>query len=198
MGLNLKTSKQSATIVPMALLADLSLMEIRARTLQLKFTSKLQTFLTTTMSRSITQQHQAINILPGGKIQNHQVYAKYMYYRSELIFTYQFFRRIDIDLSSGVFTGFLPILLRIVDVVKKKRNGHFSTCPLLTTLLLFLANKSEIGLSSKKWKAVWPAFIRVLRKTDFLSQPNEIFDEDEPAPEEALELSIAITEQNEK
>ena len=59
-------------------------------------------------------------------------------------------------------------------------------------------SRSEIGLSSEKWKAVWPALIRVLREIDILSHPDEIFDEEEPGPEKALELPIATTTQNEK
>ena len=96
---------------------------------------------------------------------------------------------------------------------KEAKWEHYSTCPLLTNLLLDLTNKygtippltypmqpldfiinntpkSELGLSSEKWKAVWPALIRVLREIDILSHPDEIFDEDEPAPEAVLELSI--------
>ena len=55
------------------------------------------------------------------------------------------------------------------------------------------APRSELGLSSKKWKTVWPTLIRVLREIDLLSHPDEIFDEDEPAPEEALEVPISTT-----
>ena len=58
--------------------------------------------------------------------------------------------------------------------------------------------RSELGLSLEKWKRVWPALIRVLREIDLLSHPDEIFDKEEPAPEEALELPIATTTQKEK
>ncbi|KAG2228353.1 hypothetical protein INT45_011145 [Circinella minor] len=54
--------------------------------------------------------------------------------------------------------------------------------------ILNLLPKSEVGLIMGKWKTVWPALIRVLREIDFLSHPDDIFDEDEPAPEEALEF----------
>ena len=50
--------------------------------------------------------------------------------------------------------------------------------------------QSEVGLVLGKWKTVWPALIRVLREIDILSHPDDIFDDDEPAPEEALEFSI--------
>ncbi|KAI7855791.1 hypothetical protein BDC45DRAFT_504733 [Circinella umbellata] len=93
------------------------------------------------------------------------------------------------------------------------RRDHFATCPLLQSLLLDLTNKfgaipelpsnmhqidhilnllpqSEAGLVLGKWKTVWPALIQVLREIDFLSHPNDIFDKDEPAPEEALESLV--------
>ncbi|KAI7853169.1 hypothetical protein BDC45DRAFT_511480 [Circinella umbellata] len=96
---------------------------------------------------------------------------------------------------------------------KEARREHFATCPLLQSLLLDLTNKfgaipelppnmhqldhilnllpqSEVGLVLCKWKTVWPALIRVLREIDFLSHPDDIFDEDEPAPEEALEFLV--------
>ncbi|KAG2219321.1 hypothetical protein INT45_003143 [Circinella minor] len=125
-------------------------------------------------------------------------------------YIYQPSQRIAIDLSNGACTGYFPILLRIVGVNTKKRNKSASQHLLLTTLLLDITNKygpiplltylmqpldfiinkaprSDIGLSSEKWKIAWPALIGVLREIDLLSHLDEIFDEDEPAPEEALE-----------
>ena len=52
MALNLKASKQSATIVPMVL-ADIPSMKFRARTLQLKFAARIQTLPVSSMARSV-------------------------------------------------------------------------------------------------------------------------------------------------
>ena len=49
--------------------------------------------------------------------------------------------------------------------------------------------KSEVGLVLGKWKTVRPALIRVLRAIDIFRHPEEIFEDDEAALEEALELS---------
>ena len=49
--------------------------------------------------------------------------------------------------------------------------------------------RSEFGLSLCKWKPTWPNLLHVLRKIDWLSHPDEQFDEDELNPEEALNQS---------
>ena len=97
---------------------------------------------------------------------------------------------------------------------KEARREHFAICSLLQPLLQDLLNKfgtipelpfnmqqldhilnslpkSEVGLVLGKWKTVWPALIRVIREIDILSYPQKIFEDDEPAPEEALGLSIS-------
>ena len=52
MGLNRKTSKHSATIVPMVL-ADLPSIKLLTRTLQLKFAARIQTLPVSSMAKSI-------------------------------------------------------------------------------------------------------------------------------------------------
>ncbi|KAI7859310.1 hypothetical protein BDC45DRAFT_564776 [Circinella umbellata] len=51
--------------------------------------------------------------------------------------------------------------------------------------------RSEFGLTVGKWQTVWPALIRVLREIDYLSHPNDDFDMDEPAPEDAMDIPIS-------
>ena len=46
----------------------------------------------------------------------------------------------------------------------------------------------EVGLAMGNWPKIWPALIQVLRKIDFLSHPDDLFDDDEPAPEEAMDI----------
>ena len=52
--------------------------------------------------------------------------------------------------------------------------------------------QSEVGIVLGKWKTIWPALIRILWEIDILSHPDDIFDDDELAPEEALEFSILL------
>ena len=47
--------------------------------------------------------------------------------------------------------------------------------------------RSDAGLLTRKWNRVWPTLLHVLRQIDKLSHKDEEFDEDEPAPEEALQ-----------
>ena len=97
---------------------------------------------------------------------------------------------------------------------KEASREHYANCLLLQLLLQDLLNKfgtilelpfnmqqldhilnslpkSEVGLALGEWKTAWPALIRVLREIDILSHSEEIFEDDEPAPEEALGLSIS-------
>ncbi|KAI9264239.1 hypothetical protein BDA99DRAFT_559522 [Phascolomyces articulosus] len=46
--------------------------------------------------------------------------------------------------------------------------------------------RSEVGLTFDHWEKTWPALIHVIREIDRLSHPDEIFDDDEPDPEEEL------------
>ncbi|KAG2215481.1 hypothetical protein INT45_006335 [Circinella minor] len=56
--------------------------------------------------------------------------------------------------------------------------------------------RSEFGLTVSKWQTVWPALIRVLCEIDYLSHPNEDFDIDEPAPEDAMDIPISSPTQS--
>ncbi|KAG2222409.1 hypothetical protein INT45_009421 [Circinella minor] len=170
-------------------LADLPSMKIRARTLRLKFASRLPTLPTSTMARS-----------------------------AELSFLWdkhqpdQQWRKITIDnplhqLYNTLRNNLNPPKFPVTKAINEKREEYIFRRNRLKTIKYmrnkqFIINntppKSEIGLSSGKWKAVWPAFIRVLREIDILGRPNEIFDVDEPAPDEALELPIINTAQNEQ
>ena len=217
MALNCKASKQSATIVPMVL-ADLPSMKIRARTLQLKFESRLQTLPTFTTARSIElsflwdkhqpdQQwkkitinnplHQRYNTLrnntnpskfPVTKAINEKRDEEYISRRNRLktIKCMRNKRIIDLILYLPAFSKDRHRLIKwrmywlpsypLKDCRcghKEAKREHFSSCPLLTTLLLDLTNKygtipllrypmqpidfiinntprSELGLSSEK------------------------------------------------
>ena len=96
---------------------------------------------------------------------------------------------------------------------------HYGSCPLLLTLLEALNEgafgdirslrheqqpldyilnhlpRSEVGLTFDKRQTVWPALIRVLREIDYLSHPNDDYDTDEPAPEDAMNVSNSPTTQ---
>ncbi|KAG2214730.1 hypothetical protein INT45_009416 [Circinella minor] len=48
--------------------------------------------------------------------------------------------------------------------------------------------RSEVVLTLDKWQTVWAALIRVLREIDYLSHPNDDFNTDEPAPEDAMDI----------
>ncbi|KAG2212193.1 hypothetical protein INT45_002772 [Circinella minor] len=69
----------------------------------------------------------------------------------------------------------------------------FGTIPLLPHNIQSLDHildslpRSEVGLAMGNWSQIWLALIQVLRKIDFLSHPDDIFDEDEPAPEDAMD-----------
>ncbi|KAI8148375.1 hypothetical protein BJV82DRAFT_506341, partial [Fennellomyces sp. T-0311] len=56
--------------------------------------------------------------------------------------------------------------------------------------------RSNTGLTRGKWKTTWPALLYVLRKIDRLSHPNEDYDDDEPASEEALQGSTSELTRN--
>ncbi|KAI8144180.1 hypothetical protein BJV82DRAFT_668011 [Fennellomyces sp. T-0311] len=56
--------------------------------------------------------------------------------------------------------------------------------------------RSDTGLTPGKWKKAWPALLHVLRKIDKLSHLDEEYDEEEPAPEEALQGSAPTTTRN--
>ncbi|KAG2220560.1 hypothetical protein INT45_008741 [Circinella minor] len=49
--------------------------------------------------------------------------------------------------------------------------------------------RSEVGLTLGKWPKVWPALIRVLRKIDCLIHPDNAFDEEEPDPDDTINLT---------
>ena len=89
---------------------------------------------------------------------------------------------------------------------------HYNGCPLLTILYDELKNnygtipmlpqdvqprdfivnhlpRSEVGLSLGNWKNTWPALIHVLREIDKLSHPDEVFEDDEPNPEDAMDVT---------
>ncbi|KAG2226293.1 hypothetical protein INT45_005965 [Circinella minor] len=48
--------------------------------------------------------------------------------------------------------------------------------------------RSELGLAMGNWSNIWPVLILVFRKVDFLSHPDNLFDDDEPVPEEAMDI----------
>ncbi|KAI8138146.1 hypothetical protein BJV82DRAFT_674077 [Fennellomyces sp. T-0311] len=56
--------------------------------------------------------------------------------------------------------------------------------------------RSDTGLTRGKWKKTWPALLHVLRKIDKLSHPDEEYDEDELAPEEAPQGRAPTTTRN--
>ncbi|KAG2223178.1 hypothetical protein INT45_011524 [Circinella minor] len=103
-------------------------------------------------------------------------------------------------------------------VIAAKRE-HYDSCPLLFTLLNDLKNafgdiptlpqeqqpldyilnhlpRSEVGLTLGTWQTVWPALIRVIPEIDYLSHPNDDFDMDEPAPEDAMDIPISSPTQS--
>ena len=49
--------------------------------------------------------------------------------------------------------------------------------------------RSEVGLTLGKWPKVWSALIRVVREIDRMSHPDDAFDEAEPDPEDALDIT---------
>ncbi|KAI7856098.1 hypothetical protein BDC45DRAFT_533981 [Circinella umbellata] len=92
------------------------------------------------------------------------------------------------------------------------KREHYAICPMLQPLmnelltvfgtipststelqpLDFIMNhlpRSEVGLTLGKWPKVWSALIRVLREIDRLSHPDDAFDEAEPDPEDALDIT---------
>ena len=94
---------------------------------------------------------------------------------------------------------------------KTAHRTHFSTCSLLEPLMQELLDKfgtipllpyniqpldhilnslprSEMGLAMGNRPKIWPALIQVFRKIDSLSHPDDLFDDDEPAPEEAMDF----------
>ncbi|KAI7860140.1 hypothetical protein BDC45DRAFT_587381 [Circinella umbellata] len=48
--------------------------------------------------------------------------------------------------------------------------------------------RSEVELAIGNWSKIWPALIHVLRKIDSLRHSDDIFDDDEPAPQEAMDI----------
>ncbi|KAG2226614.1 hypothetical protein INT45_005100 [Circinella minor] len=77
--------------------------------------------------------------------------------------------------------------------------GDIPTLPQEQQPLDYILNhlpRSEVGLTLGTWQTVWPALIRVLREIDYLSHPNDDFDMDEPAPEDAIDIPIASPTQS--
>ena len=95
---------------------------------------------------------------------------------------------LDISVMVGTFIHY------ILYITILNKFGTIPELPLNMQQLDHILNsipKSEAGLVLGKWKTVWPALIRVLREIDILSHPEETFEDDEPAPEEALERSVS-------
>ena len=71
---------------------------------------------------------------------------------------------------------------------------EFDTIPLLPYNIQPLDHilnslpRSEVGVAIGNWPKIWPALIQVFRKIDFLSHTDDLFDDDGPAPEEAMDI----------
>ncbi|KAI8147344.1 hypothetical protein BJV82DRAFT_664587 [Fennellomyces sp. T-0311] len=96
---------------------------------------------------------------------------------------------------------------------------HYAICPLLQSIwqelldafgtIPELQNKKQTldhilnsslrfttGLTRSKWKTAWSELLHVFRKIDKLSHLNEDYDDDLPAPKEALQGSISEPTRN--
>ncbi|KAG2217776.1 hypothetical protein INT45_011833, partial [Circinella minor] len=199
MALNRNRFTPFLTIVPLVL-ADLPSMQTRTRILQLKFVTRLQDLPLSTMARSIE-----LSFL---KRKNSDKQWKHLTSNNPF---YQLYNKLKKD--SNPLTASYPLKNCRCGASAAKRE-HYDFCPLLFTLLNDLKSafgdipalpqeqqpldyilrplpRSEFGLTVGKWQTVWPALIRVLREIDYLSHPNDDFDMDEPAPEDAMDIPIS-------
>ncbi|KAI7856748.1 hypothetical protein BDC45DRAFT_555321 [Circinella umbellata] len=86
----------------------------------------------------------------------------------------------------------------LLEILMKELLDKFGTIPLLPhkiqPLNHILKNlpRSEVGFVMGNWSNIRPALIQVFRKIDFLSHPDDLFDDDEPALEEATFLEIPV------
>ncbi|KAG2207617.1 hypothetical protein INT45_009763, partial [Circinella minor] len=219
MALNRKTSKHSATIVPIVL-ADLPSLKLRTRTLQLKFAARLQTLPVSSMAKSIELSflwdqkhpnkqwkrittsnpvHQRFNKLRNSPNQPRDTVATSIKEKrdEEYISRRNKFKTINcLRTKPAHRTHFTHCLL--LEPLMQDLLDKFGTVPLLPhniqplDHILNCLPRSEVGLATSNWSKIWPALIQVLWKIDFLSHPDDIFDDDEPAPEEAID-SIPTT-----